>query len=96
MKIKTNHQWRQFVYRYDVPASVLADQFSHLGEESSDGFFCYRGQWYHTSDFMCTDAPNSPLALLGFDGYVSDTYFSGVLIKFANDGVRYQIATFFS
>lgn len=91
--IKTNRQWRDFVYRHDVPAKILADQFDHLSEDDSlDGFFCYRGHWYHTSDFMHVDAKTFP----GWDGYHGDSYFSGVLIKIDSDGERYRVGTYFS
>lgn len=33
--VKTNNQWRDFVYRADVPAKVLAGQFSHLDIDDS-------------------------------------------------------------
>ena len=50
LTIKTNRRWRDFVYRHDVPAKVLADQFDYQdGEDVIDGFFCYRGRWYHSA-----------------------------------------------
>ena len=94
LTIKTNNQWRDFVYRDDVPAAVLADQFSHLSEDDgSDGFFCYRGHWYHTTDFMNCSGNKD---LVAWDGYASDSYFSGVLIKISRDGDAVQVATYFS
>ncbi len=30
VNVKTNHQWRNLVYRSDVPSKVLADQFSQI------------------------------------------------------------------
>lgn len=92
--IKTNHQWRNLAYRNEVPAKVLADQFSHLDEdETGDGFFCYRGYWYHVSDFMRIEN-NADLA--GWHGYASDSYFSGVVMKLSEDGEQYIAGTFFS
>jgi hypothetical protein len=82
------------VYRFDVPAKVLADQFSHLSEdESFDGFFCYRGNWYHTSDFMSVTAIE---ALKGWQGYTNDSYFSGVVVKFSDDFEQVKTGTYFS
>jgi hypothetical protein len=93
LTIKTNHQFRDFTYRYDVPASVLADQFDHLSEDDvSDSFVQYRGHWYHTSDFIRThdSFPGK------WDGYTSDSFFSGVLIRLSRDGERCQLATYYA
>ena len=95
--IKTDHKWKQFRYGYEVPANVLKSQFEHLNDdgESDDGFIRYRKRWYHLSDFM-KPSTNNPLATIGYDAYLSDTYFSGVCIKVSPDGEQYQIATFYS
>ena len=93
LTVKTNHQWRDLVYRVDVPAKVMADQFSHLGEDEIDGFFEYRGYWYHVSDFMTVDK-NSPLD--GWQGYASDSYFSGIVVKFSEDMEQVIAGTYFS
>lgn len=94
LTIKTNNKWRNFVYRSDVPAKVLDNQFSHLAaNEFTDGFVCYRGCWYHTSDFMRVE---ECAEFKGWDGYASDSMFSGVLIKMSQDGERAKLATYFS
>ena len=88
MRIISNHQWRDFTYRYDVPASVLADQFDYQdAEEALDGFFCYRGCWYHLDGFMRSES------VPGYDGFAADSFFSGVAIKVSSDGEQYQVAT---
>ena len=93
LTIKTNRRWRDFVYRHDVPAKVLADQFDYQdAEDVVDGFFCYRGYWYHLDQFMRSSG--GPLA--EWDGVLNDSYFSGVAIKVSRDGERYQVATFYS
>ena len=97
MKIRTDHKWKPFVYRYDVPTKVLSDWFDYQDpEESYDGFFQYRGHWYHLDQFMRIDK-ESPLALIGdWHGYASDSFFSGVLIRVSEDGGEYQIGTYIS
>lgn len=88
--ISTDHKWKQFRYRYEVPARVLADQFDHLAEEeSSDTFILYRKHWYHLSDFM-QGGPEE------WDGVAADSYFSGILIRVSEDGEQYQVATYMS
>ena len=90
MKITTNNHWRQFKYRYEVPQSVLNDQFDWTNEEDhSDGFLKYRGWWYHLADFM----RSASVELNGWDGYHSDSCFSAVLIRLSDDCEKYQIAT---
>ena len=92
--IKTDHKWRDLVYRYDVPASVLASDFDYQdADEVCDGFFCYRGHWYHLDGFMSVNG-NSDLA--DWDGYASDSYFSGVVIKLSSDGEQIKIGTYYS
>lgn len=86
--VRTDKKWKPFVYGQDVPKKVLKD-FDHLDDESShDGFFRYLGRWYHTSDFMV--APSD----LPWDGYHSDSFFSGVVMKISKDGESYQVGTF--
>ena len=83
-RIITNHHWRQFKYRYEVPPSVLEDQFDLCDDD--DGFIHYRGRWYHLSEFMVTDQFSE------WDGFHSDSFFSGILIKLSDDGEEYQVA----
>ena len=85
--ITTNNHWRDFKYRDEVPAKILADEFDYLDADTLDGFIHYRGYWYHTCDFMRTPGDHE------WDGSHPDSAFSGVLIKLSNDGETYQIAT---
>ena len=91
MKIITNHHWRQFTYRHDVPQSVLDDQFDYQdADKVFDGFFCYRGVWYHLDGFMTTHpnpwGGNPEVLAAGYDGFAADSFFSGVAIKVSEDG----------
>ena len=101
MKIYTNNHWRQLKYGNEVPDDVMSDYFDHLDtDDAYDGFIQYRDRWYHTSDFMSLHnkihCPNPPEFMNGWDGYLSDSYFSGVLIKLSDDGEGYKIATYIS
>jgi hypothetical protein len=89
-KITTDHKWRQFKYRYEVPAAVLADRFNYLSEDDApDGFFNYRGWWYHTSDFEY----RAPDTIGGFDGIHCDSFYSGVVLKISANGETYRAGT---
>ena len=71
LTIKTDHKWRETLYRYDLPDRVLVTEFDYQNaEEVGDGYFQYRGRWYHMDQFMVV-TPNSPLR--GWDGYHSDS-----------------------
>lgn len=104
IKIRTNRQWRPFVYRQDVPARVLESQFDwmkvtceHCGqkhwpeEDYLDGFFRYQGHWYHLADFERTSGNDE---FTGWHGQRGETFFSGVLIRLSDDGETFQVATY--
>jgi hypothetical protein len=91
--IKTDHKWRDLVYRQDVPAKLLTNEFDYQNpEEAIDGFFCYRGVWYHLDAFV----PIEHAELKGWSAYCGDSYFSGVVIKLSRDGEQIKIGTYFS
>lgn len=95
MKIYTDHKWKQIKHQTDVPKKALKDYFDHLtGEDNFDGYIRYRKRRYHVSDFMVI-SNNAPFPK-GWDGYSSDSFFSGVLILLSGDGETYQIATYTS
>lgn len=52
--------------------------------ESNFGFFAYRGQVYHLQDFMRVTDVSDP-DLKDWDGYVSDSVWSGTLVKLTED-----------
>ena len=95
LKITTNNHERQFDCRCDVPADILSNQFDYLDADTFDGFLKYRGHWYHTSCFMRFGYPGT-VPFQGWQGYSSDSFFSGVLIKLSDDCETYQIATYIS
>jgi len=95
MEIKTNNHARYFLYGYEVPKKVMKEQFSHLADdEKADGFFKYRGQYYHTSDFLRI-SEGAPADMQKWHGVVNDSMFSGVLIRISEDCEQYQVATFY-
>jgi hypothetical protein len=91
--VRTNNHSRHFVYRHDVPAEVLADQFDYLDDDQNDGFFKYLGTWYHTSQF--TLLRNAPEAFEGWDGIHNESFFSGVVIDLSDDGEEYRVGRYY-
>jgi hypothetical protein len=96
MKITTDHKWKAFKYRNEVPAKVL-HRYDWLNEDDEfDGWICLRKKygrmWFHLSDFMRLDrGSNIPGK---WQGYSSDSYFSGTLIELSSDGEMYRIGTY--
>lgn len=79
-----NNVPRHLVYAYDVPQKVLESEFDyHLdmpeNERPIDGYFKYKGEWYHLDQFMRFDRMSK------WDGYLSDTAFSAIVIKLVDD-----------
>jgi hypothetical protein len=89
MEIITNHVPRDVVDAWELPASQRAE-FDYLdwakieaGEESAS-FIKYRGEWYDLGDFMTTRSPGVSDVLGQWDGYISDSFFSGIVVKYAD------------
>ena len=94
MKIYTNHHERQFAYSNEVPEDVLDSQFDYQDRDelhAGRGFFKYRGYWYHLDGFV-----SCPKGMFEgkWNGYTSDSFFSGVLIAISDDGETYKVATY--
>ncbi len=94
LTIKTNYQWKNFLYGNEVPKKVLAEYDWLDDDEKMNGWIQRRGEYYHISDFMGTTPPKR----FGgkWNGYLSDSFFSGVLIEVSDDGEQYRIGYYTS
>ena len=81
MKIKTNNVPRHILYGCELPVSQRKE-FDWLSDEEFNEakFVKYKGIYYALSEFMRCDNAAPPLS--NWQGYYSDSYFSGILIKF--------------
>jgi hypothetical protein len=97
IQIITDHKWKPFRYRNEVPEKELKDRFDWLKEEEGylDGFFKYTDNWYHICEFMIL-GKRDPFDTDEWDGYYSDSFFSGILIKTSGDGEMYKVGTYIS
>ena len=87
LTIKTNNQPRQTVPGYVLfNNQAVRFQFDFLTDEEfrDESFVRYHGWWYAMGDFMRGDWSQDS-ELCKWDGYHSDSYFSGVLIKWADE-----------
>jgi hypothetical protein len=96
LQVTTDHKYKDFKYRDEVPPAILESQFDWTNEDYlehgsySDGFICYRGFWYHVGDFMVDTPPSLDVE---WQGFAADSFFSGVAIAISDDGEQYKIAT---
>lgn len=90
MKIYTNNHKRPLIYGFELTSNERSE-FDYYDEEEIEfaQFFRYKGEVYDLGDFMRTNFPNSPFT--GWAGYSSDSFFSGILVKFPPDDDEFVI-----
>ena len=91
MQIVTNNQYRPIIDAYEL-SEKERQEFDYLDwnaiDQGSDSasFFKYKGQIYDLGEFqVVTETLENCHGLKGWNGFSSDSYFSGVLIKFSED-----------
>jgi hypothetical protein len=93
MLIITNNHWKELVSWYDLPAKEQPDFDYVKGDDRhSTRFFCYRGCWYDTGEFFVTSGLSQEFH--HWHGYQSDSYFSGVLVRYDEWLESVQVATY--
>jgi hypothetical protein len=91
-KVITNNVPRDVIDASELTADERAD-FDYLDwpaiedGRASASFLRYRGELYDLSEFEVWDNPMSPTRQ-GWDGYRSDSYFSGIVVRFVDDAER--------
>ena len=102
LTIRTNNHWNNFLYGNEL-TKVEKQEFDYIdpSEIDSHDFFRYRGHVYDPNEFMrCpdnSDACNSHSNNLGdWQGYQSDSFFSGIVIRYSEDYEQYQVGTYYS
>ena len=97
MEIITNWIPRNMVAKYELPAEVQKDFDYNEDDDYSNRYVQYKGQWIDAYDTQRIEMekegsrmgwamrvhPGSPVGL--FDAIISDSYFSGTLLKFVGD-----------
>jgi hypothetical protein len=92
MKVITNNAPRDVIDAWDLTEAERAE-FGYLNwpaiEDGRDSasFLRYRGELYDLAEFEVWDNPESPTRQ-GWDGYRSDSYFSGIVVRYVDDGER--------
>ena len=95
MRIKTNHQYRDILYSHELTARELAD-FDYLECPDSASFFRYKGQIYDLGEFMRIDRimERLPDGFESWHGYHSDSFFSGLLVRYLPDYEQILVAQY--
>jgi hypothetical protein len=96
MKVTTNNQPRDVIEAHELTLKER-EEFDYInwkaverGEESPE-FFRYKGELYDLGEFFTARTlwPTEE-----WDGYQSDTYFSGTVVKLSNDGETVIVGRF--
>ena len=85
LKVYTNYHRRELVYYWEL-TQAEKDDFDWIKDTEDDDytFFRYRNNTYCLSDFMRVER-NAPAEFQKWDGYNSESFFSGILVKFPSD-----------
>ena len=97
MEVITNHHWRPFKYYQDFSEkeqNEIDDSYDWMSQEEREtaDWIEYRNRVYCTQDFMADRNDRFP----GWHGYLTDSFFSGLLIKLSDCGDAYKIALMLS
>ena len=90
MKITTNNVPRDVIQAYEL-SHAERKEFDYLDwraiEESASNeqFFRYKGELYDLGEFEAINNQNAYDLFKDWDGVQSDTYFSGMLVRYVND-----------
>lgn len=54
-------------------------------DQNTPQFFEYRGNWHDAHDFWSVEAASPAPEFNDFDGYINDSFYSGIVIKYLSD-----------
>lgn len=84
IKITTNNHPRPIIEGYELSDSERKEFDYYDWDNIMPEFFRYKGELYDLDEFMATSG-NYPDSIKKWDGIQSDTYFSGLVIKYTPD-----------
>jgi hypothetical protein len=97
LTIRTSHQSRPVLQWHDLSARERRE-FDYLDTDDARScaeFVRYRGVVYDLAEFMAA-SKDGPEEFRAWDGYRSDSFFSGILIRYVDDAERVVCATYYS
>jgi len=83
LEIITNNHRREVVYGFEL-TDKERKKFDYYNDEQINElvFFRYKGEVYELGEFMVT---SGKLKKAGWDGFRSDSFFSGLAIRYPSD-----------
>lgn len=103
VEIVTNNHWRPVIPWYELTLDQRSE-FDYLHWQDMENgldyaeFVAFKGQLYYVNDFVEAGIGNSqrPEWLKGWDNYMSDSFFSGLVIRYNGDGTEVVIGTYYA
>lgn len=94
MKIKTNNKPRPLIYGAEL-TDKQREEFDYYDSDELDcnNFFIYKKQVYDLSQFIRTQ---DIAAFKNWQGYASDSYFSGIVVKYTDDNESIIVGRYYS
>ena len=91
MNVKTNNVPRHVICGYEL-TDKEKKQFDYISDDELDYaiFFKYKGRVYDLDEFCCC-----PDTLKPWHGYFSDSFFSGVVVKYVSDNEQVIVGTYY-
>ena len=102
LRIITNHVPRDVIYAHELSGAEQSE-FDYIdwtaveNGETSPEFFRYKGELYDLGDFLTTSELSKGAGhhdLSAWDGYASDSFFSGIVVKFVEDFERVVVGRY--
>jgi len=96
LTIKTNRVPRDIIRGFDLSPTERAE-FDYIDDIDSASFFKYKNQVYDLGEFMpVSDVMWNCHGFKDWQGYHSDSFFSGILIRYVDDFERVIVASYYS
>jgi len=92
-KIISNYHWHPILDAEQLTAKQRADI---AYTDDCAPVFLYRGRAYAIDELYTTSFHHAPAWIREWDGYASDSYFSGIVVKFSGDRDAVQIGIYLS
>lgn len=95
MNIITNSIPRPILASYELPVEAVKE-FDYYDNWQLDhaSFFKYKGCYYDLASFTCINTHNETLK--DWDGFSGDSWFTGILIRLANDNKSVIVGRYYS
>lgn len=96
ISVRTDRKWRYFIDGSSIPS--MYSEFDYMTRKQfAIALFAQFKQVYYALDEFIHLPDNKGIASLiyGWDGYISQTYGSGIVIKLSKDQERYKIGYYY-